>query len=143
MKSGFTKILLWTSKCKLTTFHSSIEECYLKVRAINNLIDNRSNKSNASNKLTESAKSRAWCARALGVLTCLASLRAWCAYVLVCSRAWHAYVLTCLACLCAYVLTCLCAWCAYMCKCVLVCLIYFAFQYLNLKILTAKTCVLC
>ena len=37
-------------QCKWTTFHSSFKECYLKVRAINNLIDNRSNKSNASNK---------------------------------------------------------------------------------------------
>ena len=70
------------------------------------------------------------CSRAyvLGVLTCL---RAWRAYVLACSRAWRAYVLACLR------------GCACVCKCVLVCLICFAFQYLNLKILTAKNCVLC
>ena len=81
--------------------------------------------------------------RVLGVLACSACLRArvltcLCAHVLgvfMCLRSWRVSVLTCL--------TCLCAWCAYVCKCVLVCLIYFAFQYLNLKILTAKNCVLC
>ena len=105
-------------------------------------------------KKNESAKSRAW--RALRV------------YVLACSRAHvlgvlSACVLTCLACLrawCAYVLACLRAWCACVCTCVLVmmkcfiflrvcvlgvlfCLISFTFQYLNLKIRTAKNCVLC
>ena len=47
-----------------------------------------------------------------------------------------------LACSRAYVLACSRAWRACVCKCVLVCLICFAFQYLNLKILTAKNCVL-
>ena len=97
----------------------------------------------------ESPKLRAWRARVLGVLTCL--------------RAHVLGVLTCLACLRAYVLgvlTCLRAWCACVCKGMLVmmkffiflrvcvlgvlfCLISFAFQYFNLKILTVKNCVLC
>ena len=46
----------------------------------------------------ESAKSRAWRSRVLGVLTCTR------AYVLVCSRAWRVYVLTIVACFRAYVL---------------------------------------
>ena len=104
----------------------------------------------------ESAKSRAWRACVLACLTCL---RAWRAYVLgvltcsrayvlgvlACSRAWRAHVLGVLACSRAWracVLACL-RGCACVCKCVLVCLICFAFQYLNLKILTAKNCVLC
>ena len=87
--------------------------------------------------------------RVLGVLTCS---RALCVCVLACSRAWRACVLTCLACLCAYVLgvfacvrACLLCWnvlFSYVLA-VLFCLIYFTFQYSNLKILTAKKlCVL-
>ena len=84
----------------------------------------------------------------LGAFTCL---RAYVLGVLTCLRAYVLGVLLCLACLRAYVLTCLRACCA----CVLVmikffiflrvcvlgvlfCLICFTFQYLNLKILTAK-----
>ena len=102
----------------------------------------------------------------------LASSRAWRVYVLACLRAWRVCVLTCFRAWrawCAYmlgVLTCLAglaclrAWCACLCTCVLFmmkrfiflrvcvlgvvfCLICFTSQYLNLKILTAKTCVLC
>ena len=113
---------------------------------------NEKNKTKQKNKQTnteknkghrcyrESAKSRAWRSRVLACLACLPArvLTCLCAHVLgvfMCLRLWRVSVLTCL--------TCLCAWCAYVCKCVLVCLIYFAFQYLNLKILTAKNCVLC
>ena len=71
----------------------------------------------------------------LGVLACS---RAWRAHVLACSRDWRAYALTCSRAWRAYVLACSRAWRACVCKCVLVCLICFAFQYLNLKILTAK-----
>ena len=87
-------------------------------------------------------------ANVLGVFTCL---RAYVLGVLTCLRAYMLGVLLCLACLRAYMLTCLRACCA----CVLVmmkffiflrvfvlrvlfCLICFTFQYLNLKILTAK-----
>ena len=97
-------------------------------------------------------KSRAWRVCVLTCLACLsaclfASLRAWRAYVFACLHAWRAYVLGVLACLRA------CYACMFMCvlvmmKCfiflrvcvlgVLFCLICFTFQYLNLKILTAK-----
>ena len=98
------------------------------------------------------------CLRAC-MLTCLACLDAWRACVLMCLRAYVlsclayllAYVLGVLACLRAYVLPCLVYLCAFwlvMMKCsifsrvcvlgVLFCLIYYIFQYLNLKILTAK-----
>ena len=63
-------------------------------------------------------------AHVFGVLTCL---RAYVFGVFTCLRAWRAYVLAWLR-----------AWCVCVCKCVFVCLICFAFQYLNLKILTAK-----
>ena len=86
-------------------------------------------------------------------IACLVCLRALRVCVLACSGAWRIYVLTCLACLRAYVLACLVCLCV--CEGVLVimkcffflhvcvlgalfCLICFTFQYLNLKILTAK-----
>ena len=91
----------------------------------------------------------------LGVLACL---RACHAYMLLCLRAWRACMRSCLSAWHAYVLSvlaCLRAWCVcvraselVMMKCfiffrvcvlgVLFCLFYFTFQYLNLKILTAK-----
>ena len=102
------------------------------------------------------------------VLAVLACSRALCASVLACSRAWRVCVFTCLRAWSAYVLACLCAWCTWcawcacmlgvlacvrarvlvMMKCfiflhvwvlgVLFCFICVTFQYLNLKILTAK-----
>ena len=100
---------------------------------------------------------RAWvlmCLRAY-VLSVLACLRAWRACVLTCFCAWRACVLcvfTCLACLRAYVLgvlACVRAWLlrwnvlfsyvfAHLVFGVLFCLIFFTFQYLNLKILRAN-----
>ena len=74
------------------------------------------------------------------MLTCL---RAWCAYVLkvlACLRAWRAYVLTCLVCFRACLLVVMKCF-IFLRLCVLgvvFCLICFTFQYLNLKILTAK-----
>ena len=104
----------------------------------------------------ESAKSHAWPALRVYVLACS---RAWCAYVLTCLRAYVLGVLarlTCLACLRAQracVLTCVVYLCACVRACTLVlmkCFIFLhvwvlgvlfclnTFQYLNLKILTAK-----
>ena len=106
------------------------------------------------------ACSRALRAHVLGMLTCLTflclrachaymllCLSAWCACVLSCLSDWHAYVLSVLACLRAWCV-CVRASVLAMMKCfiffrvcvlgVLFCLIYFTFQYLNLKILTAK-----
>ena len=95
-------------------------------------------------------------AHVLGVLACLRTwpvyvltcLRAWRAYEFACLRAWRIYVLTCLACLCAQVLTCLVCLHLYVRACLLwwnilfsyvfTYLVCFIFQYLNLKILTAK-----
>ena len=102
------------------------------------------------------------CSRVLRVYVFVCS-RALCASVLRCLRAWRACVLTCfcacvlgvftcLACLRAYVLgvlACVRAWLlrwnvlfsyvfAHLVFGVLFCLICFTFQYLNLKILTAK-----
>ena len=111
----------------------------------------------------ESAKSRAWRAYVLAclaclhayVIMCLARLRVCMFTSLACLRAYVLGVLTYLACLRGYVVTCLRAWCAWVCmyehvmmQCfiflrvcvlgVLFCPICFTFQYLNLKILTAK-----
>ena len=71
-------------------------------------------------------------------------LRAYVPGIFTCLRAWRAYVLTCLRTWCACAFTCVLV----MMKCfiflrvsvlgVLFCLICFTFQYLNLKILTAK-----
>ena len=99
-----------------------------------------------------------------GVFGVLACSRDWCACVLTwfracvlgvltCSRAWHPCKLVCLRAYVLPMLVCLCAWVLVMMKCfiflrvcvlgALFCLIYFTSQYFNLKILTAKICVLC
>ena len=95
------------------------------------------------------------CSRALRVYV-LACSRAWRVCVLTCLRAWRACLLMCLracmrTCLCALVLACLA--CLHACVLVVMkyfiflrvfvlgvifCFICFTFQYLNLKILTAK-----
>ena len=69
-------------------------------------------------------------AQVLGAFTCL---RAWRAYVLTCLRAWC-------ACVCEGVLVIMkCFFFLHVCVLgALFCLICFTFQYLNLKILTAK-----
>ena len=93
-------------------------------------------------------------ARVLGVLTCLRArrtcvpgvptcLRVYVLGVFTCLRAWRAYVLACLR---VSVRACYMKCLIFLRVCVLgvlFCLICFAFQHLNLKILTAKICVLC
>ena len=75
----------------------------------------------------ESVKWRAWHARVLGVFVCLHALRAWHACMLKCFLAWCILaMMKCFIFLCVCILD------------VLFCLICFTFQYLNLKILTAK-----
>ena len=74
----------------------------------------------------KSAKSRAW--RAC-VLTCLACLRDYALACLACLRTWRVCVLVLMKCF-IFLRVCVLS--------VLFCLICFTFQYLNLKILTAK-----
>ena len=140
---------------------------YISICSVNTVLIRLSSAFLCDLRWTESAKSRAWSAYVLAclhvcVLTCLACLRAcvltylaclrgcvltWLRAhvfgVLTCLRAYVFGVFTCLRAWRAYVLAWLRAWCVCVCKCLFVCLICFAFQYLNLKILTAKNCVLC
>ena len=103
-------------------------------------IKNQEPKGLLSNLGVRTPLSKSLLNRVLGVLCVFKCLRAYVLGVLLCLACLHAYALTCLRACCACVLV-MIKFFIFLRVCVLgvlFCLICFTFQYLNLKILTAK-----